>query len=206
MQLIDKYNSHQHLADLAQMHQLRKRIFADKCKWPVNIVNGMEFDQFDTQNAKYLVHKVDNKVVACVRLLPTTQGYLLGEVFPELVEKIPLPRSKYVWEITRLCADKDLAPRNIMNIMLTSIMEFGVHHNIKYFVSIADIRTEKLIKRAGWFAERLGDTINTGTEIAVSQKLDVSHKILKEMKLKAMPYDDITYLTEQALNEFRKTA
>ena len=184
--LVNKFNRHLYIKELASMHNLRKRIFKDRCGWDLNIINEMEFDQFDTDNASYILIVSEGDVVGSSRLIPTLEPYLLNEVFSHIVNKITLPHSRDVWEITRFCADPQKAPKNIMGLLLTAIMEFGLNNQLANFVSIADIRTEPLIKRAGWYAERIGETINTGTEVAVGQRLIVDAMTYRRMKTKLL--------------------
>ena len=181
MLLVNKNNRLDHVSDLAEMHNLRKRIFVDKRQWPCNVVNEMEFDQFDNDDAQYLIYKQNNKVIASARLIPTTSSYIVGDIFPQCFKTQEIPREKDVWEITRFCADPIKAPRNITAILLAGIMEFALENNIKYYVSIGDIRIERLIDRAGWGTERLGDTIDTGTEIAVGLKFIVNEFNYKKL-------------------------
>lgn len=65
---------------------------------------GHEVDQFDHTDTRYtLALDSEEKVHGCARLLPTTQPYLLSEVFGFLCDR-PLPRQDDAWEISRFAA------------------------------------------------------------------------------------------------------
>ncbi len=44
------------------------------------------------------------EIIGTARLLPTTQPYLLGEVFPQLMNGLPVPACEDVWELSRFAA------------------------------------------------------------------------------------------------------
>lgn len=173
--LVNKLNKDKYLNELAEMHRLRKRVFIDHCKWPIREVNGMEIDQFDTDDAHYLLYLNENgDVEGSTRLIPTTKPYLLGEVFPHLIEDGKIPKSDNIWETTRFCGDAEKAPKNIAGILAAGMLEFALVNGIKEYVSVSDIRIEKTIKRFGWVPQRLGKVIDTGTEMAAGERFEVS--------------------------------
>ena len=125
----------------------------------------MEFDQYDCDNAVYLVHQdVNNDVDACARLLPTTVPHMLNEVFPYLVDGGITPCKSDTWEITRFGANTDTAPKNIVGILIAGILEFGQSINLENYVSVTDVPVEKLLKRAEWHPTRLGEPMVVGSD------------------------------------------
>ncbi|UUZ50691.1 hypothetical protein LP420_13640 [Massilia sp. B-10] len=74
-------------------------------KWDLKTSDGLELDQFDRPDTLYMVSQDElGQVNGCARLLPTSQPYLLGEVFPELMNGLPVPCSPDVWELSRFAA------------------------------------------------------------------------------------------------------
>jgi acyl homoserine lactone synthase len=170
------------------MHRLRHKVFVEELKWPlgaIRSVRGMEYDQFDIQTAHYIVRINDNSEVdACTRLLPTDGPYLLGDVFEDLVKTIPRPNSPVIWETTRFCADKASAPKNIVGLLVAAMLEFGLSRGIRNYVSVSDIRIEPLLKRYGWYPQRIGEPRSTGTDTAVGEIFQVSQAALDEVRRK----------------------
>ena len=63
-----------------------------------------EFDQFDHADARHILAlDAEHQVCGCARLLPTTQPYLLAQVFGFLCDQ-PTPRSSDTWEVSRFAA------------------------------------------------------------------------------------------------------
>jgi len=184
--LINRDNQHMHLKTLASMHHLRKRVFKDVCNWPVNVINGMEFDQFDTENAHYLVHLDESgKVNGCTRLISTIHPYLLGDIYPELIASGNPPKQSDIWETTRFCGDPENAPKNIVGILAAGMLEFALKSGIKEYVSISDIRIERIIKKFGWIPQRLGKVIRTTSEMSAGESFVVKTNTYREVLLKS---------------------
>jgi len=185
LHVLSKENAHLHWDALASMHQLRRTVFKERLAWDVNVVNGLEIDQFDLPEAHYLVHYApDGRVNACTRLLPTTGPYLLADVFAELVDG-EMPRAHDIWESTRFCADQATAPANIAAILMAGMLEFGLFTGLRAYVSVSDIRMEPIMRRAGWNPVRLGGTLETGTDMAAAEWLEVSHTFLARVRDRA---------------------
>ena len=185
LHIISRENAHLHWDALASMHQLRRAVFSERLGWNVTVVNGLELDQFDLPEAHYLVHYApDGRVNACTRLLPTTGPYLLADVFAELVDG-EIPRAHDIWESTRFCADQATAPMNIAAILMAGMLEFGLFIGLRGYVSVSDIRMEPIMRRAGWNPVRLGGTVETGTDTAAAEWLEVSLAYLGRVRDRA---------------------
>lgn len=97
---------------LAAQFRLTYKLLVDAQYWEVGRFQGMEYDQYDTPAATYLIWQDGNgNVRGAVRTVPTDRPYMLRDLWPEIVEKIPLPQPLSTWEATRFCVDNTL-PRN----------------------------------------------------------------------------------------------
>ncbi len=110
--------------------QLRYRAFIERQDYDVRIYKGMEYDQYDTPASHYLVyHTPDGRALGVSRLTPTTQGCMLKDLWPDMVEDKELLSSAQVWEGTRYCIDKDVEPAlrtRIIHEMAIAYLEFGL--------------------------------------------------------------------------------
>lgn len=85
----------------------RHEVFIQQLGWQLDSTYALpqrEFDQFDQADTRHIL-ALDPKgqVCGCARLLPTTQPYLLSEVFGFLCDQ-PSPRSSDTWEVSRFAA------------------------------------------------------------------------------------------------------
>ena len=69
----------------------------------------MEWDQYDTPAAIYLVYlSPEGEAWGCSRLTPVERGSMLKDLWPELVDKPDNVFVPGVWEGTRFCIEKTL--------------------------------------------------------------------------------------------------
>jgi N-acyl-L-homoserine lactone synthetase len=113
---------------LASQARLRFEVFVRRRKLDHSSWGGLEFDEFDTPAATYLVWRDPERVVRGIaRLLRTTRPYMLQTHWPHLVEGGVLPSSPGIFEVTRVCIDKSVDPllrRTIFPELLCAIQEF----------------------------------------------------------------------------------
>lgn len=112
---------------LASQARLRHEVFVKLRGLPHSSYDGLEFDEFDTPAAKYLVWRDEGRTVrGLARLLPTTRPYMLKTYWPHLVADGDLPSSAGIVEVTRVCVDKSLDPclrRTVFPELLCAIQQ-----------------------------------------------------------------------------------
>ena len=85
----------------------RHEVFIQQLGWQLDSTHARpqrEFDQFDHADARHILAlDAEHQVCGCARLLPTTQPYLLAQVFGFLCDQ-PTPRSSEAWEVSRFAA------------------------------------------------------------------------------------------------------
>lgn len=125
----------------------------------------MESDQFDRQDTVYVVAQDDQgHVSGCARLLPTTRPYLLGDVFPQLLNGLTPPCSPDVWELSRFAA-VDLGDRSkiagqfsssVARKLLEESIACAVSHGAKRLITVSPIGVERLLSQSEFHAHRAG--------------------------------------------------
>lgn len=159
--VVTSNNRHKFAPLLDAMHRDRKRIFVDRLKWGVPVVDGVyEIDQFDTDNAIYLVASDADakKHLGSVRVLPSKGEHLLGSLFPYLCEN-GVPVGEEISEITRLCTSPDLPRESAIRVralLATGLFEFGLLYGIKQFTGVAQVEWLSQVLSAGWDCKPLG--------------------------------------------------
>ena len=140
-------NMHQHGELFVNFLRARRRIFIDDKQWDLPQVDGMEFDQYDTPRARWIVLHEYGEVMGGVRLMPTTSvcaqySYMLRDAQLGMLPDIPqdvlffkAPVRDDIWEATRLFltsavpAQRRIAvQRMLMNQMAGAAYAMGASH------------------------------------------------------------------------------
>ncbi|WP_308164003.1 acyl-homoserine-lactone synthase [Acidithiobacillus ferriphilus] len=143
----------------------RHQVFVEQLGWALHTENGMEWDQFDRPDTVYVVAQDDQgHVSGCARLLPTTRPYLLGEVFPQLLNGLVPPCSPDVWELSRF-ASVDLNKQattsgqfssSVARELLEESIACAVSHGAKRLITVSPIGVERLLSRTEFHTHRAG--------------------------------------------------
>jgi acyl homoserine lactone synthase len=145
----------------------RHKIFIEKLGWQLPVRDGMERDQFDRPDTLYVVTQDDNgDICGCARLLPTTNAYLLGEVFPQLMNGLPAPCAGHIWELSRFAAadvSKNLTlPQNMAKMsrdLLAAAVMVAAKQGAARLITVSPLGVERLLHRMGVHAHRAGPPV-----------------------------------------------
>lgn len=167
------------------MHRLRGRVFKERLDWDVSVADGLEIDQYDAFKPTYLLMVEQREVVGCVRLLPTTGRNMLADTFPVLLDGHAAPRAANIWESSRFCVDtKNVAAtaehglREATLLLFAAMIEWGQQCELQAIATVTDLRMERILRRAGWHLERLGEPRQIGVTTAVAGLLPVTSDAL----------------------------
>lgn len=133
-------NAHQFGDALASQARLRYRVFVEQRSLAHTFYDGMEYDEFDTPAAMYLVWRDADLIVrGLMRLVPTNVPYMLAQYWPHLAERRPLPRQADVWETSRVCVDRTYAPhlrKLVMPALMSGLQEFCRYNGVQAVVGV----------------------------------------------------------------------
>lgn len=101
--LIDRRNRAAFSQQLDEMYRIRHDIYVRRRGWKaLDREDGREIDQFDTDDAVYLLGLDQaGQVTSGLRLVPTTCPHLIRDVFPHAVTWGRIPNNEQVYEFTR---------------------------------------------------------------------------------------------------------
>lgn len=149
----------------AKVAHYRQRVFVEQLGWALQTQDGMEADQFDRPDTVYVVARDDvDQLIGCARLLPSTRPYLLGEIFPQLLNGLSPPCSPDVWELSRFAA-VDLNSQStgsgqfsspVAIQLLQQAMAYAAGHGAKRLITVSPLGVERLLRKAGFDAHRAG--------------------------------------------------
>lgn len=172
---------------LPAAHRLRYRIFIERQKYGVPSWRGMEWDQFDTPAATYLLWRDEAaRPRAVARLIPTNHPYMIQQLWPELAAGCMLPFSSDIWEVTRFGIDRDLEPSRrarIFGEMFCAFAEFGLVHGIASYLFVTPPQViASALDDAGVVTERLGERKRLGRLPVVAARTAVSRQALQLLR------------------------
>jgi acyl homoserine lactone synthase len=190
LQLVTANSYGEFAADLAEMHQLRYRVFKERLGWDVYVSGGMEFDEFDALRPAYVLQRShDGDLRGCVRLLPSVGPTMLRDTFPALLDGGSAPSSPSIWESSRFAIDtrpdSQTTQAGIAKAtfqLFAAMVEFGLSRQLTDIVTVTDARMERILRRAGWPLRRLGKPCSLGNTIALAGYLEVSEEVLKNLR------------------------
>jgi acyl homoserine lactone synthase len=167
--------------------QLRYRAFIERQDYDVQIYKGMEYDQYDTPASYYLVyHTPEGRALGVSRLTPTTQGCMLNDLWPGLVEDKTLLSSAQVWEGTRYCIDKDIDAdlrRAIIHKMAVAYLEFGLQAGISRIIGMMPTYIYRSVfEKPGIEMEYLGPVTVIGRHRVRAVAIPVDHRQLHNVR------------------------
>lgn len=172
------------------LHELlgyRHKVFVDMLKWDLSCIDGIEMDQFDRPDTVYVISRDrQGEINGCARLLPTTSPYLLGDVFPELMNDLPIPRSNEIWELSRFAA-VDFCGENVISAgqfsshvtlgLLDEAVKCAGQIGAKKLITVSPVGIERLLKKTGYKTYRAGPPKLIGGHHLVACWIEVGEKI-----------------------------
>jgi N-acyl-L-homoserine lactone synthetase len=172
---------------LPEAHRLRHRIFIERQQYGVASWRGMEWDEFDTPAAVYLMWRDEAKRPrAIARLIPTSRPYMIQQLWPELITNRSLPTSESVWEVTRFGIDRDIdAPTRARAFgeMICAFAEFGLVQGIDSYLFVTPPQViAGALEDAGVPVERLGSAKQLGRLLVVAALAPVSRLALHRLR------------------------
>lgn len=160
VQLVNAENRHLHPRLIGKMFQDRKTIFVDLLKWDVTHGDDFERDQFDDDDAEYLIvnDRDTGEHFASLRMLRTDRPHLLNTLFPELCDE-GVPTGPEIREISRMClSPRHRGPERLAsrNLLASAMTEYALLTGIRGYTGVADMGWMSRVLSAGWRCEPLG--------------------------------------------------
>ena len=184
--LVTAENRHLFKPQLQQMWRQRHYVFIEKFGWDLNSSEGMEIDEFDTVETKYLIATLDDRNVAgSVRLLPTTQPHLMSEIFPHLCNGV-VPTGPDIWEVSRhynMPPRADQRPR-VGGEIMAGLLEFGLLFGIERFTLVSNMFLMPRVLAAGWDVTPLGLPVDYQGEAIIALSVSVTPAGLQALRHK----------------------
>ncbi|OON36976.1 hypothetical protein BTJ39_21075 [Izhakiella australiensis] len=141
--------------ELKKFFRIRKKIFKDELNWLVKCKKGMEFDDFDNNNAFYLIGEFKNEVVCGCRFIDMKKRNMCTDVFYKYFDSIVIKEGNYI-ELTRLFTDKEKIKnfglkKTIINLILfIEILKFSSKLGYEGIYAVASEQLLNCLITSGW--------------------------------------------------------
>ena len=173
--LVDRRNRAAFAQQLDEMFRIRHDIYVNRRGWKALArPDAREIDQFDTEDATYLLGLDEmGRVTSGLRLLPTTRPHLIKDVFPHAVTWGRIPSDERIFEFTRyfIVGDKTgmRGKRRAAGELLCGMFEYGLARGLTHFSLLCDTFFLPHMLECKWKVHPLGlpTPYDEGTCIAV---------------------------------------
>lgn len=153
--------------------RLRKAVFIDRLAWPLYVHEGLEFEQYDTVHAVYVIAHDGSKVLGGARLLPTTHqmgsgrlvySYMIRDASRRLLPGLPAnlcdvapPVCETSWELTRLVSQ---GPANVGISILEAVNAYLRQVGGRECLFLAPPRLRRMAELLGYGPRVLGPVLS----------------------------------------------
>jgi acyl-homoserine lactone synthase len=144
--VITHTNANLNLQALDEMYRMRHRVFVDGMKWEdLRKPDGREIDQFDNEDAIYLLLKDEDRVLGGHRLLPTVKPHLFSELFNDMCDVKGVRTGARIYELNRTCVDKSVLAgdreRWGLRMIMAGLFEFCVRAGVEQLTLLTPLNT-----------------------------------------------------------------
>ena len=141
--------------ELEASFRLRHQIYVSERRWEIfRRPDAREIDQYDNAKAINLlaIEQRTRRVVGGARLVPTVHEPPLGEF--KLAGRYELPRSPYVFHVSRIIAAADRRENSSLNIViaksLCAIQEYCLEEDIEQLTLLVRMSLLPVLMELGW--------------------------------------------------------
>lgn len=164
-------NFHKYGSLYADFLRARHQVFIQQKGWDLPQQSGMEFDQYDTPQARSIVVHDYGTVLAGIRLAPTTaqcglHSYMLRDAQLGLLPEMPrnilhveAPVSRFIWEATRLFITDDVPAERrpaVQKILMNAMSEAARDVGASHVIGIVPAVFKRWLLRIGMSATAVG--------------------------------------------------
>jgi N-acyl-L-homoserine lactone synthetase len=166
-----------------RLGRYRHRVFVERLGWSLESRDGCELDRFDRADTVYVtVEDSQSHIAGCARLLPTTQPYLLSEVFPQLLQGALPPHDAHIWELSRFTSMDFSQPvttplaqfsSSSTALLLRGVMDCAAHQGAQRLITVSPLGIERLVRRLGVRASQAAAPLAIGGQMMFACWIEV---------------------------------
>ncbi len=168
-------NMHEHGELFINFLRARKRAFIERNNWDLPEAMGMEYDQYDTPASRWIAVHEGDKILAGVRLTPTTArcgiySYMIRDAQLGLVDSIPsdlldfeAPIDPQIWESSRVFVMESVPARlrtRVQAAMMQGLIDTARDLHARVVFGLVPAVWSRWIGRLGLIARPVGPVLN----------------------------------------------
>jgi acyl-homoserine lactone synthase len=183
--VVRKENRHLYEKFFDPYHLLRHDIYVKQRRWmALDRPDGREIDQFDTEEAVYLLALDGSKILGGMRAVPTTHPTLMSDIFPHLNLRSPIRRPD-VYELSRIFVVPERrgeqAGPNLGTVLQAAIIEYGLSVGLTGFTIVLETWWLPRFEDQGWKAKPLGLPIDIDGMSTIAVFVDCDEETWDDM-------------------------
>lgn len=191
IRVIDRSNRERFRQSLDQQFRLRREIFVVERGWTRFDRGNVEMDQFDTDDAVYLVAlDPDQQVIGGMRLYPTLRPHLLSETFAFMVDG-QVPRRPDIWEVTRFALAASARNSVTYCEMFLGLLEYGLGEGLTGTTAVMRTLRIPVIQNIGMRVTPLGLPQTIDGELQSAVLIEISDDSLARVRRSAGRDDSV---------------
>ena len=185
-------NIHDHGPLFTDLLRARHRTFIEQAQWDLPQADGMEFDQYDTPASRWVAVHDYGRILAGVRLTPTTHrcgiySYMIRDAQLGLLDTIPsdllfeeAPVGPHIWESSRVFVCDDVPANLRMRVqmqligqMVATARELGATS----VLGLIPATSPRLARRVGLDCVAAGPVLDIGGSESVCVNISMATKM-----------------------------
>ena len=205
---------------LIEMYRLRAKIFKERMGWDVHVdMNGLEVDDFDTDDALYLLNvNAYGRVTGNWRIIQTDNLTMIEKVWPHFLNDVNLQKSPLCWEMSRFAVDKGIGNTIKESIhsfntttaeMFCGLTELCALLGIEEIYTLYNKQIAKILKRLDCAPIQVSQAYQINGEDSFVGRFIPDQKMLRKLQAATgtthplINQDDLPHPLQQQIN-FRK--
>ncbi len=155
--------------DLLQSYSLRYKVFTEELMWTKYSSLQLETDSYEDGSISFGVFGRGGELEASLRLIPSSNKYMLEQDFSFLVEKNhKIRKSLDTAEITRLCMKKvtrkklieyPFGKHSVSLLLYRELFQWCLLNNIRYIYMVVELKVLRLLNIIGFPCGAIGEPI-----------------------------------------------
>lgn len=183
--IVTHRNRHLYLNEWQQFLRLRHEFFVDERGWREPSPDGREIDQFDTDEATYILGLEDGEVVSSARIIPTDKPNLVSEVFPHFCNLQGVPHRPDWADWTRSFVTRkrrSFGFRGIAGQVACAVMEYCVQEGITAIGGIQPLHFLPRWDDLKWSPMPMGTPQKAGDDWCIVAYIKVNEEALESAR------------------------